>query len=128
GLLVFVLARRGHVQRRFLDGLGLFVLVFGFGALVLLLVVFILVLGIGGLYGAGIGGLGDAAAALLEQRFGLIAETAFGAFDRPLCEVVKPRIAAGACPFGSKICLDQDDASRKKRLLEGRVCHGLPRL
>ena len=87
-----------------------------------------LILGLGGIDRAGIGRLGRAAAALLEQRFGLIAETAFGAFDRPLGEVVKPRIAAGTCPFGSKICLDQDDLPVKKGLLEGRVCHGLPRL
>src|SRR5258708_1412660 len=109
--LVFVLAGRRHVQRRLDHGRDFFLFFFGLGLIVLFLfLVFCRISGVARGDRAGIGGgLGDAAAALLEQRFGLIAETALGALDPPLREAVKPRGAAGPCPFGSKICLDQTD-------------------
>src|SRR5262249_6301825 len=72
GFLVFVLAGRCHVQRRFLDFSGAFFLFLGFGLIVLVLVVFLFVLGIGGADHARFRGLRGAAAALLEQRFGLV--------------------------------------------------------
>ena len=136
-LAVFVLGIGVGLDGRFdhFDGfLDLVVLDFGGLFLDLLVLGLLGFLVIGDDDGRGLGcGLRNPGAALLEQRFGLEGEGAFGAFDRPLLQIVEAGGATGTDALGSEIRLGQGGASGKKGLrglgfaMIGRVCQsGLP--